>query len=136
MTTARELMTPNPECIDEGSTLQLAAQKLRDLGVGAVPICGQDGRLKGMITDRDIVVGCVAEGRNPAEVEVTSAGSELVTIGADDDIGEAMETLKNHQLKRLPVIDGHDLVGILTQADIARDQPDRYVGDLIESLSE
>lgn len=136
MTTARELMTPNPECIDEGSTLQLAAQKLRDLGVGAVPICGQDGRLKRMVTDRDIVVGCVADGRNPADTEVAPSNSELVTIGADDDIGEAMETMKNHRLRRLPVIDGDDLIGILTQADIARDQPDRFVGDLVETLSE
>ena len=68
MTTAREIMTQGAECIGEGQSLRDAAVKLRDLDVGALPICGEDDRLKGMLTDRDIVVKVLAEGRDPSEV--------------------------------------------------------------------
>ena len=85
MTTARDIMTPNPECIGENDDLQMAATKLRDLGVGALPICGEDKRLKGMVTDRDIVVKVLAQGKDPADVTAGElAQGEAVTIGADD----------------------------------------------------
>src|SRR4051812_28190721 len=110
MTTARELMTPGAECIGENETLEVAAQKMRDLGVGSLPICGEDDRLKGVVTDRDIVVKCIAGGADPAS---TTAGSlatgKPVTIGADDDLDVAVRTMVDHQVRRLPVIDGHEL---------------------------
>jgi len=121
MTTARDLMTPGAECVGENETLVTAATKMRDLDVGALPICGEDNRLKGMVTDRDIVVRCIAEGGDPSS---TTAGSlaqgKPVTIGADDSAEEALRTMANHEVRRLPVIDGHDLVGIVSQADVAR----------------
>jgi CBS domain-containing protein len=136
MTTAREVMTPDPRCVRASETTQDAARMMADLGVGALPVCGEDNRLKGMITDRDIVVKVIAEGRDPRAVHAGElAQGEAVTIGADDDIGEALDTMREHQVRRLPVIDGRDLVGIVAQADAARALPDPKVGDLVEALS-
>ena len=137
MTTAREIMTGGAECIGEKETLSEAARKLRDLNIGSMPICGEDNRLKGMLTDRDIVVACIAQGDDPTTVTAGElAQGKPVTIGADDDTSEALATMKEHQVRRLPVIDGHDLIGMLTQADVARSLPDDRIGDLVEYISE
>lgn len=110
MTTAREIMTGGAECIGENETLTDAARKLRDLNIGSMPICGEDNRLKGMLTDRDIVVKCIADGGDPTATTAGQLGQgKPVTIGADDDVSEALATMKAHQVRRLPVIDGHDL---------------------------
>ncbi len=136
MTTARDIMTGSAECARTTDTLVDAARKMRDLDIGALPICGEDDRLKGMLTDRDIVVRCVAEDADPSEVRVEEyAGDETVTIGADDSIEEALRTMSEHGVRRLPVIDGHDLVGVVSQADIARNLPDDQIGQLVESIS-
>jgi CBS domain-containing protein len=115
-----------------------AAKKLADLDVGAVPICGEDGRLKGMLTDRDIVVKVLAKGKDPASVtagELGQGDGETVTIGADDSIDEALRTMKDHAVRRLPVIDGTELIGIVSQADLARSIDEKQVGDLVEAIS-
>jgi CBS domain-containing protein len=126
MTKARDLMTAGAECVGENETLVDAARKMRDLDVGALPICGEDNRLKGVLTDRDIVVRCLADGGDPATALAGQFGQgKPVTIGADDSIEEALATMSKHQVRRLPVIDGHDLVGMLAQADIARAMPDK-----------
>lgn len=136
MTTAREIMTGGAECIGENETLTDAARKLRDLNIGSMPICGEDNRLKGMLTDRDIVVKCIADGGDPTATTAGQLGQgKPVTIGADDDVSEALATMKAHQVRRLPVIDGHDLVGMLTQADVALNLPDDRVGDVVEYIS-
>ena len=134
--TARDIMTGGVECARVTDTLVDAAQKMRDLDVGALPICGEDDRFKGMITDRDIVLRCVAEGADPSDVRVEEyAGDEVVTIGADDSIEEALSTMTKHGVRRLPVIDGHDLVGVVSQADVARNLPDDQIGQLVEAIS-
>ncbi len=136
MTTAREIMTEGAECIGAEESVLEAAQKMTRMGVGALPICGTDDRLKGMLTDRDIVVKVLGAGRNPAEVKAGElAQGEAVTIGADDDAAEIMRTMSEHRVRRLPVIDGHRLVGIVAQADVARALPDPQVGDLLQALS-
>ena len=136
MTTAREIMSTGAECACVNDTLVDAAKKMRDLDVGALPICGEDDRLKGMITDRDIVVRVIAEGRDPASCKVSElAQGKPVTIGADDSVEEALSTMSQHGVRRLPVIDGHDLVGMVSQADIARNLPDNRIGDLVEAIS-
>lgn len=136
MTTAREIMTPDPTCIGEQESVLEAARRMAELGVGALPICGTDDRLKGMITDRDIVVRVLAEGRDPSSVRAGELGrGKPVTIGADDDAQEILRTMGQHQVRRLPVIDGHDLVGIVALADVARALPDRPVGDVLEAIS-
>jgi len=135
-TTAREIMTPGAECAHADDTVSDAARKMKDLGVGALPICGEDNRLAGMITDRDIVINCVAEGMDTTQVKVADyAGGEVVTIGADDSIDEALATMTKAGVRRLPVIEGHDLVGMLSQADIARNLPDDRVADLVQAIS-
>jgi len=136
MTKARDVMTSDARCVQDNQTLADAAKLMRDLDVGALPICGQDNRLKGMVTDRDIVVRCIAEGGDPQATQVSSlAQGKPVTIGADDDIEVALRTMSQHQIRRLPVIDGHDLVGVISQADIARNLSDAKIGDLVEAIS-
>ena len=136
MKTAREIMSSGVECASVGETLVDAARKMRDLDVGALPICGEDNKLKGMLTDRDIVTKVVAEGSDPSSVKVEQlAEGKPVTIGADDSVEEALRTMSSHGVRRLPVIDGHDLVGMVSQADIARNLPDDKIGDLVESIS-
>ncbi|MEV2256568.1 CBS domain-containing protein [Streptomyces sp. NPDC050147] len=136
MTTAREIMTGGAECIGAEESVLLAAQKMTELGVGALPICGTDNRLKGMLTDRDIVVKVLGQGKDPADTNAGElAQGEAVTIGADDDADEIMRTMTSHKVRRLPVIDGHDLVGVVAQADVARSLPDPQVGDLLAALS-
>jgi CBS domain-containing protein len=136
MPTAREIMTSDVTCIGEKESLVEAARKMADLDVGSLPICGDDNRLKGMVTDRDIVVKVLAKDRNPAEVTAgeLSAGKP-VTIGADDDAAEILRTMSEHKVRRLPVIDGHRLVGIVAIADVAKALPDRPVGDLIDAIT-
>jgi CBS domain-containing protein len=136
MTRAREIMTPDPTCVQTSQTIRDAAQLMADKGVGALPICGEDNRLKGMITDRDIVVKVLAEGKDPRAMTAGElAQGEAVTIGADDEVNEVMKTMADHKVRRLPVIDGHALVGIISQADVARALPEPQVGDLVEALS-
>jgi len=137
MATARDVMTPGAECVGENETLVDAARKMRDLDVGALPICGEDNRLKGVLTDRDIVVRCIADGGDPSTTMAGQLGQgKPVTIGADDSIEEALRTMADHQVRRLPVIDGHDLVGMISQADIARSQPEQKTGDVVQEISE
>ena len=137
MTVARDIMTPDPQCVKEDETLVDAARLMRDLDVGALPICGNDNRLKGMLTDRDIVVKCIADGGDPNSVTAGSLGQgKPVTIGADDDIQEALEVMQQHQVRRLPVIDGHDLVGIISQADIALSLSAAETAETVAEISE
>jgi CBS domain-containing protein len=137
VSTARDIMTQNAECVQESQTLVDAARKMRDLDVGALPVCGDDDRLKGIVTDRDIVIRCVAESGDPA---ATTAGSladgKPVTIGADDSVEEVLETMSQYQVRRLPVIDGHRLVGIISEADIARHTPDQGVADTVQAVTQ
>jgi CBS domain-containing protein len=137
MTTARDVMVEGVECVKENETLVVAARKMRDLDVGALPICGEDERLKGMLTDRDIVVKCIADGGDPSTVTAGTFGQgKPITVGADDDIETVLDTMKQHQVRRLPVIDGHSLVGIIAQADLAAYLPEANVGDLVQEISE
>jgi CBS domain-containing protein len=136
MTTARDIMTPGAECIGSEETVLRAAQKMAKLGVGAMPICGTDNRLKGVLTDRDITVKVLGADKDPSQ---TKAGglqqAEAVTIGADDGVEDIMASMTEHKVRRLPVVDGRELIGMVAQADVARALPDPKVGDLVEALS-
>ena len=134
--TAREVMTGDAQCIGENDSVTDAAKRLAELDVGAMPICGEDDRLKGMVTDRDIVVKVLAQGRDPSSTTAGELGEgKPVTIGADDSIEEAIRTMKDHKVRRLPVIDGHRLIGIVSQADVARAADEQEVGELVEAIS-
>ena len=138
MPTAREIMTSAPTYIDVDLTVADAAAAMTDQNFGALPVCNSEGRLQGVITDRDIVTKVIAAGLDPATTTVgqVTGSVEVVTIGADDSAEEAVATMKKYSVRRLPVIDGTELVGMLSQADIARAMPDAKVGDLVGDISE
>ena len=134
--TARDIMTGGAECVGENESVLDAARKLKDLDIGSMPICGDDDRLKGMLTDRDIVVKVLAEGRDPSSTRAGElAQGKPVTIGADDSIEEALETMASSRVRRLPVIDGHDLIGVISQADIANNLSQEKTGQLVDMIS-
>ena len=136
MTTAREIMTPDASYCPQDATAAEAARMMADEGVGALPICDTEGHLAGVVTDRDIAVKVVAQGLDPnTTLSDVIDRSEVVTIGADDSVEEAIRTMKDHAVRRLPVIDGRSLVGMVSQADIARAMPDAKIGDLVDAIS-
>lgn len=137
MTTARDVMTEGAEYLHGDATVAEASQRLAEESVGAVPVCDSDGHLRGLVTDRDIVIGVVAPGKDPHETKLIDlVQGEAVTIGADDSVEEAIDTMKRHQVRRLAVIDGDKLVGMISQADLARSCPPEQVGELVAAISE
>jgi CBS domain-containing protein len=132
-----ELMTQNPARLSTGSTVVDAARLMRDKDTGIAPITDGD-RLVGVITDRDIAIQVVAEGKDPASTKVDEvASSNLVTIDPQQDLDEALRLMAQHQVRRLPVVeeDGR-LVGILAQADVARHADAERTGQVVEEISE
>lgn len=135
---ARDIMSADCTCVGENESVLDAAARLAELDVGALPICGEDDRLKGMLTDRDIVTKVLARRRDPQATragEIASGDGTVVTIGADDPITEALATMSRNRVRRLPVIDGKRLVGIISQADIARNYDEDKVGELVAAIS-
>ncbi|CAL9605027.1 CBS domain-containing protein [Streptomyces atacamensis] len=136
MTTARDIMHTGAECVGEHETLDAAARRMRDLDVGALPICGDDDKLHGIITDRDIVVKCLATGGDPAR---TTAGElaqgRTFTVTADTDVEKVLDTMEKHQVRRVPIIDEEKrLVGMVSEADLARNLPEAEVGRFVEAV--
>src|SRR5213593_4067302 len=119
----RDVMTSNPCTIDAEKSVAYAAKMMLQEDVGLAPIVEGD-RLIGMLTDRDIATRVAAEGRNPDQVKVRDVASkQLITIAPGQDLDEALQKMAHHQVRRLPVVeeDGR-LVGVVAQADIARDK--------------
>lgn len=137
MTTARDIMTPGADHVSVDDTIEDVARRLEREDVGALPVCDAEGRLEGMVTDRDIAIKVVAAGLDPATTTVGSLADqpEVVTIGADDDVDVILRTMSDHAVRRLPVIDGTDLVGMVSQADVARACPPEQVGRVVEAIS-
>jgi CBS domain-containing protein len=135
MTTAREIMHAGAECTGEHETLAQAARRMRDLDVGALPVCGDDGRLRGIITDRDIVVKCVATGSCSGTVTAGDlAQGEPFTIGADASAEDVLRVMEEHRIRRLPVIDNDQLVGMISEADLARHLPEQSIAEFVEAV--
>jgi CBS domain-containing protein len=138
MTTARDIMTPDVTCVGEKETLADAARKMAELGVGSLPICGEDNRLKGMVTDRDIVVRALAEGQDARQVTAESVmTTDLYTVRPNDRVIEAIRKMGDKQVRRLPVVDREgNLRGIISMADIALEtEADRELGEALEEIS-
>lgn len=105
--------------------------------VGSLPVTDGEGAVVGIITDRDIVVGALAAGKDPTAVTAGSlTDGTVVTVAPEDSVEEVLAAMKEHQIRRVPVVDGTELVGMLAQADIARSMPDSTVGEFLESVSE
>jgi CBS domain-containing protein len=137
MTVAADIMTEAPECIGERETLVDAARKMRDLDVGALPICGDDNRLKGMLTDRDIVVSAVADGKNPQQCYAGDlAQGRPVWVDSQASLDDVRRKMAEHQVRRLPVIENGRLVGIISQADVATTDQDAKTGSMVEAISQ
>jgi CBS domain-containing protein len=135
MTTAREIMHTGATCIGEHETLQHAAQLMRDLDVGSLPIRGDDDRLHGMITDRDIVTKCIAPGADPASVTAGELAQGMpVTVESQADVAEVLRAMEQHQVHRLPVMESQQPVGMISQADLARHLPEGAVGQFIDAV--
>ena len=138
MTSAREIMTPGVESMKTTDSAADAAKKLAQADIGAVPVCELDGHLTGVVTDRDIVVKVVAQAKDPEKTQLGELADqpEVVTIGADDSVEEVFEVMKRHQVRRLPVIDGTEIVGMISQADVARNLPDEKAGEVLAAISQ
>jgi CBS domain-containing protein len=135
--TVREAMHQGCECIGENQTLVDAAKRMEGLDVGALPICGDDDRLKGMLTDRDIVVKALAQGRDPATTICGDFAQGTVRwIAADASLDEALSMMREHAVKRLCVMDDSKrLSGIITEADVATHAPQDQTGELVEAIA-
>lgn len=134
--TAREIMQPTADCVQTDQTAADAARMMASLGVGALPICGKDDKLKGVLTDRDLTIKVVAQGRDAGTFPAGDLNQqEAVTIGADDSVEDVLATMTRYRVRRLPVIDGQKLVGMVALADVARALPNPQTGELVEALS-
>ncbi|MFC9930586.1 CBS domain-containing protein [Streptomyces sp. NPDC127190] len=136
MTTAREIMHTGAACVAERETLEAAARRMKEMNVGSLPICGPDDRLHGIVTDRDIVVKCVARGKDPRTVtagQLEQGKPVTIDVGADADL--VLRVMENHKIRRLPVIDNHRLVGMISEADLARHLPEGRVGHFVEVIT-
>jgi len=131
MTTVKELMTPDPIVLETTETIHAAAQRMRDADVGAV-LVEAGGTLRGIVTDRDVVVRAVADALDPQEVTVGQALSgELVAVGPDDTIADAIGVMRERAVRRVPVVDDGVAVGILSLGDLAqRRDPESVLGDI------
>jgi CBS domain-containing protein len=128
-------MTENPSSCERSTPVAEAAKVMARENVGSVPVV-EDGRLVGVVTDRDLVVRVLAEGRDPQSTTVGEiASSELVTLSPDDGLDQALQLLARHQVRRLPVVEGERLVGIVAQADIARHADEVQTGEVVEQIS-
>jgi CBS domain-containing protein len=135
MEQVRDVMTQNPTSCNPSATVVDAAKVMASEDVGSVPLV-KDGRLAGVVTDRDIVVRVLAEGRDPNSTTVGEiASSDLETVSPDDDLNTALRKMASSKVRRLPVVDGDELVGIVAQADVARQGNDSKTGQVVEEIS-
>ena len=134
--TVRDAMTTNPCTIDADKDVAYAAKMMKDEDVGVAPVV-EGKQLVGVVTDRDIAVKVVAEGKDAQSTKVREiASKDVITIDPQQDLDEALRLMAQHQIRRLPVVeeDGK-VVGILAQADVALQSDDAKTGELVEEIS-
>lgn len=136
MKTAKDLMTSPAECLAPDETLVTAARMLSKYDVGSMPILDGD-TLVGVVTDRDIVVEAIAKGLDPKDTPVSAiASTNVVTIEASAPVEEVAALMAEHQVRRLPVVDGGKVVGVVAQADVARELDEGTTGEVVEEISQ
>lgn len=134
-TSIKEVMTSDVRACEPNASAVEAAKLMKTEDVGPIPVV-ENGRLVGLVTDRDLVVRVLAEGRDPKTTKVGEIASrDLVTVSPDEDLDQALKLLAQRQVRRLPVVDGDRLVGIVAQADIARLGEDKKTGEVVEEIS-
>jgi CBS domain-containing protein len=135
MTQIRDVMTSNPTTCEPQASVVDASKVMAQEDVGSIPIV-ESNRLVGVVTDRDIVIRVVAEGRDPQSVTVGDVASrDLVTVSPDDDLDRALQLMAENQVRRLPIVEGDKLVGIVAQRDVALQGADRETGQVVEQIS-
>ncbi|WP_225829889.1 CBS domain-containing protein [Streptomyces sp. NK08204] len=137
MTTAKDIMTPGAQWIPATETLDRAAQMMRDHEVGALPVSdpGRNDRMCGIITDRDIVVKCIAAGHDPARVTCGDLCEGTPRwIAAGSDVSEVLQEMESHRIKRLPVIEDKRMIGMISEADIARNLTDDKLAEFVHRV--
>jgi CBS domain-containing protein len=133
--TVRDAMTSNPRTAGRSASVVDVARIMKSENVGAVPIV-DDGRLVGMLTDRDIAVRTVAEGDDPQSTTAADVASrDPVTVEPQQDLDAALQLMAAHQVRRLPVVEDGALVGILAQADVALETKDKKAGEVLGEIS-
>lgn len=134
--TVRDAMTPSPTTVDAQETAVDAARLMATQDVGSLPVL-EEGRLVGMVTDRDLVLHVLAKDLDPHKVQVSTICSESpIVVTPDDSLGEALARMANEQVRRLPVVEDRRLVGILAQADVSRAAEPAATGKMVEEISE
>ena len=132
----RDVMTPGVRSVSPSQSLAEAAEVMKGEDVGSVPVV-EEGRLAGIVTDRDIVIRAVADRRDPQTVKVDEVASrDLVTVEPEQDLDEALALMARHQVRRLPVVERGQLVGMLAQADVALEAKEKKVGETVEQISQ
>ena len=132
----RDVMTPGVRTVSPSQSLAEAAEVMKGEDVGAVPVV-EEGRLAGIVTDRDIVIRAVADRRDPQTVKVEEVASrDLVTVEPEQDLDQALALMARHQVRRLPVVEQGQLVGMLAQADLALEAKEKKVGETVEEISQ
>ncbi len=135
MTTAKDIMHTGAQWIPEHETLDRAAQMMRDLNVGALPIADSEERLCGILTDRDIVIGCVAMGHDPAQKTAGEMAKGTPRwIDAGSDVQDVLQEMQGHQIRRLPVIENKRLIGMISEADLAQHLTDEQLASWVERV--
>jgi CBS domain-containing protein len=131
----REVMTPAPETIQADRPATEAAKKMKEADAGMIPVM-TNGNLLGTVTDRDIALRIVAEGKDPQSTPVGEiASANVVTVTPDEDLDAALQKMAKHQVRRLPVVEDGRLIGIVAQADVAREGNEKDVGHTVEEIS-
>ncbi|MFF6779806.1 CBS domain-containing protein [Streptomyces sp. NPDC012510] len=128
----RDVMTADPMTVEPQTSVQTVARMMRDENIGAVLVT-EGERLRGLVSDRDLVVRAVAEGGDLDRTTVVQACSDdLVTVGPDDDLGEAVKVMREHSVRRVPVVDKErHPVGIVSIGDLAMERdPESALGDI------
>jgi CBS domain-containing protein len=132
----RDVMTARPRCVTPDTPVSQVAELMEADDIGAIPVLEGD-QLSGMVTDRDIVVRAIAKGKDPRGMPVREVSSrDVVSVGPDQDLSDALQLMAANQVRRLPVVDEDNrLVGVVSQADVALGAKEKAVGELVEEIS-
>ena len=131
----RDVMASPVIRIHPDESVAVAARTLAHYNIGILPVCGADGRLRGLVTDRDLVTRCVASGRSPVNTTVREVmTSKIIAAGPEMDAAQAAGIMGREQVRRLPVVENGKLVGMISLGDLARSH--RYDMEAAQALSE
>jgi CBS domain-containing protein len=124
------------ECVPATESLDRAAQMMRDKQVGSLPICGPQDKLIGILTDRDIVVKCIASGKDPAKMTAGDlAQGKAIWVSAEATEDEILEVMQTNMIRRVPVIDGKKIVGMISEADLAQHLSDKKLAQFVSTIT-